>query len=140
MVRPPQLLDPDRQRLADDIDTKFEASSETAIVLRSIPGIRPVASIMLNAEMPELDAITCEQAAALAPVGAAFVGSRPLRTPALQCGTSTPKRHLSTSTTGSMTVFTTRLRNVEDPHKVIITAIDRTLATRADALGRSRQK
>jgi transposase len=39
--------------------------SETAIVLRSIPGIGPVASAMLIAEMPEIGTITGEEAAAL---------------------------------------------------------------------------
>ncbi|WP_330447563.1 transposase (plasmid) [Paracoccus marcusii] len=39
--------------------------AETAGVLRSIPGIGPVASTMLIAEMPELGTITGEQAAAL---------------------------------------------------------------------------
>lgn len=37
-----------------------------ASVLRSIPGIGPIASTPLIAEMPELGSITCEQAAALA--------------------------------------------------------------------------
>lgn len=39
--------------------------SATAIVLRSIPGIGPVASAMLIAEMPEIGTITGEEAAAL---------------------------------------------------------------------------
>lgn len=39
--------------------------AETADVLRSIPGIGPVASTMLIAEMPELGQISGEQAAAL---------------------------------------------------------------------------
>ena len=42
-----------------------ERLSETAGVLRSIPGIGPVASSMLVAEMPEIGTITGEQAAAL---------------------------------------------------------------------------
>lgn len=42
-----------------------EHLSETAIVLRSIPGIGPVASTMLIAEMPEIGTITGEEAAAL---------------------------------------------------------------------------
>lgn len=39
--------------------------AETARILRSIPGIGPVLSTMLIAEMPELGAISGEQAAAL---------------------------------------------------------------------------
>ncbi|VCU61913.1 Mobile element protein [Tritonibacter mobilis] len=39
--------------------------SEMAIVLRSIPGIGPVASTMLIADMPESGTITSEEAAAL---------------------------------------------------------------------------
>jgi transposase len=39
--------------------------SETAGVLRSLPGIGPVANTMLMAEMPEIGTITSEEAAAL---------------------------------------------------------------------------
>ncbi|RWY34359.1 hypothetical protein EP867_19290 [Falsigemmobacter intermedius] len=42
-----------------------ERLSETAGVLRSIPGIGPVARTMLIAEMPEIGTITGGQAAAL---------------------------------------------------------------------------
>src|SRR5690606_21017119 len=42
-----------------------EHLSEIAIVLRSIPGIGPVASTTLIAEMPEIGTITGEEAAAL---------------------------------------------------------------------------
>jgi len=40
--------------------------AETAGILRSVPGIGPVASTMLIAEMPELGQLSGEQAAALA--------------------------------------------------------------------------
>jgi transposase len=43
---------------------------ETAGILRSIPGIGPVASTMLIAEMPEIGTITGEQAAALCSIRA----------------------------------------------------------------------
>lgn len=53
----------------EDRITKAIASdghlSEVAIMLRSIPGIGPVASTMLIAEMPEIGTITGEEAAAL---------------------------------------------------------------------------
>ena len=42
--------------------------SETVIILRSIPGICPVASAMLIAEMPEIGTITVEDAAVILPV------------------------------------------------------------------------
>jgi transposase len=82
--------------------------SEMTIVLRSIPGIGPVASTMLIAEMPEIGTITGEEAAALtglAPVAhdsgtlrgkrAIAGGRRALRhvmfQAALVAGTSQPK-------------------------------------------------
>ena len=49
----------------DHIITTDESLARTAVVLRSVPGIGPVASTMLIAEMPELGQITGEQAAAL---------------------------------------------------------------------------
>ena len=55
-----ELEDRISQAIASD-----ERLSETAGVLRSIPGIGPVASTMLIAEMPEIGTITGEQAAAL---------------------------------------------------------------------------
>lgn len=45
--------------------TSEDHLSEMAIVLRSIPGIGPVASSMLIAEMPEIGTITGAEAAAL---------------------------------------------------------------------------
>ncbi|NSY41499.1 transposase, partial [Leisingera sp. ANG59] len=42
-----------------------ESLANSADILRSVPGIGPVASTMLIAEMPELGQITGEQAAAL---------------------------------------------------------------------------
>jgi len=67
--------------------------SELAVVLRSIPGIGPVASSMLIAEMPEIGTITGGEAAALtglAPVAhdsGLFVGSAPSLVGAVPCGT-----------------------------------------------------
>lgn len=50
----------------EQIIAKDESLGKTADILRSVPGIGPVASTMLTAEMPELGQITGEQAAALA--------------------------------------------------------------------------
>ena len=49
----------------EEIITTDESLARTAGILRSVPGIGPVASTMLIAEMPELGHITGEQAAAL---------------------------------------------------------------------------
>lgn len=55
-----ELVDRITRAIASD-----DRLSETAGILRSIPGIGPVASTMLIAEMPEIGTITGEQAVAL---------------------------------------------------------------------------
>jgi transposase len=62
------LLSSQIAELEDQIEQLIgadETMAETTQILRSIPGIGPVASTMLIAEMPELGQITGEQAAAL---------------------------------------------------------------------------
>jgi transposase len=69
-------MDSDLRALLDQQITQIESQieqiivadaslAETARILRSVPGIGPVASTMLIAELPELGQITGEQAAAL---------------------------------------------------------------------------
>ncbi|WP_291735006.1 IS110 family transposase [Leisingera sp. F5] len=63
-----QLLDRQITELEHRIEQTVAANAElaeTATILRSVPGVGPVASTMLIAEMPELGQISGEQAAAL---------------------------------------------------------------------------
>ena len=121
--------------------------SEMAIILRSIPGIGPVASTMLIAEMPEIGSITGEEAAALtglAPVAhdsgtlrgkrAIASGRRALRPVMFQAALVAAHHN------PSLRSFADRLRKAGKPHKVIITAVARKLVTIANAPCRNPQK
>ena len=131
-----------RQAIAAD-----EALTETARILRSIPGIGLVTSTMLIAEMPELGAITGGQAAALvglAPIaddsGArrgkrAIAGRRrSLRQVLYQAGLVAAYHN------PDLKAWAERLRDAGKPHKVVIVAVARKLVTIANALCKSRQK
>jgi transposase len=121
--------------------------AETAGVLRSIPGIGPVASTMLIAEMPELGTITGEQAAALVGLAPVAQDSGTLRGKRTIAGGRRTLRHVmfqaalvAAHHNPSMKAFADRLRKVGKPHKVIITAVARKLVNLANALCKSRQK
>jgi transposase len=115
-----QRIDSLIQELEDRITLAIASDdrlSEMAIVLCSIPGIGPVASTMLIAEMPEIGTITSEKAAAL-------TGWAPV----------------ATDFNPSLKSFADRHRKAGKPHKFIITAVARKLVTIANALCRCRQK
>jgi len=121
--------------------------AETAGVLRSIPGIGPVASTMLIAEMPELGTITGEQAAALVGLAPVAHDSGTLRGKRTIAGGRRALRHVmfqaalvAAHHNPSMKAFADRLRKAGKPHKVIITAVARKLVNLANALCKSRQK
>ena len=121
--------------------------AETADVLRSIPGIGPVASTMLIAEMPELGTITGEQAAALVGLAPVAQDSGTLRGKRTIAGGRRALRHVmfqaalvAAHHNPSMKAFADRLRKAGKPHKVIITAVARKLVNLANALCKSRQK
>lgn len=121
--------------------------AETAGVLRSIPGIGPVASTMLIAEMPELGTITGEQAAALVGLAPVAQDSGTLRGKRTIAGGRRALRHVmfqaalvAAHHNPSMKAFADRLRKAGKPHKVIITAVARKLVNLANALCKSRQK
>lgn len=124
-----------------------ERLSETAGVLRSIPGIGPVASTMLIAEMPEIGTITGEQAAALTGLAPVAHDSGTLRGKRAIAGGRRALRHVmfqaalvAAHHNPSLRSFADRLRKAGKPHKVIITAVARKLVTIANALCKSRQK
>jgi transposase len=121
--------------------------SETAGILRSIPGIGPVASTMLIAEMPEIGIITGEQAAALTGLAPVAHDSGTLRGKRAIAGGRRALRHVmfqaalvAAHHNAIMKAFADRLRKAGKPHKVIITAVARKLATIAKALCKSGQK
>ncbi len=120
---------------------------ETAIVLRSIPGIGPIASAMLIAEMPEIGTITGEEAAALTGLAPVAHDSGTLRGKRAIAGGRRALRHVmfqaalvAAHHNPSLKSFADRLRKAGKPHKVIITAVARKLVTIANALCKSRQK
>lgn len=123
-----------------------ERLSETAGVLRSIPGIGPVASTMLIAEMPEIGTITGEQAAALTGLAPIAHDSGTLRGKRAIAGGRRALRHVmfqaalvAAHHNPSLKSFANRLRKAGKPHKVIITAVARKLITMANALCKNRR-
>ena len=121
--------------------------AETVGVLRSIPGIGPVASTMLIAEMPELGAMSGEQAAALAGLAPVAHDSGTLRGKRTIAGGRRALRHVmfqaalvAAHHNPSLKTFAERLRQAGKPHKVIMIAVARKLVILANALCRSRQK
>jgi transposase len=137
-----ELEDRISQAIASD-----ERLSETAGVLRSIPGIGPVASTMLIAEMPEIGTITGEQAAALTGLAPVAHDSGTLRGKRAIAGGRRALRHVmfqaalvAAHHNPSLRSFADRLRKAGKPHKVIITAVARKLVTIANALCKNRQK
>ncbi|MDV7146018.1 transposase, partial [Tropicimonas sp. TH_r6] len=120
--------------------------AETAAILRSIPGIGPVASTMLIAEMPELGQITAEQAAALVGLAPIAHDSGTLRGKRAIGGGRRLLRHVmfqaalvAAHHNPVLKAFADRLRAAGKPHKVIITAVARKLVTFANAPCRSRK-
>ena len=121
--------------------------SQTAIVLRSIPGIGPVASTMLIAEMSQIGTITGEEAAALTGLAPVAHDSGTLRGKRAIAGGRQNLRHVMFQAAlvaahhdPHLKSFADRLRKAGKPHKAIITAVARKRVTIANAVCRSRQK
>lgn len=124
-----------------------EALTETSGILRSIPGIGPVASTMLIAEMPELGVISGAQAASLAGLAPVAQDSGTLRGKRAIAGGRRALRHVmfqaalvAAHHNPSLTNFAERLRKAGKTHKVIVTAVARKLVTLANTLCKKRQK
>jgi len=119
----------------------------TADILRSVPGVGPVASTMLIAEMPELGQITGEQAAALTGLAPIAHDSGAMRGKRAIGGGRRLLRHVifqaalvASHHNPVLKAFADRLRAAGKPHKVVITAVARKLVTIVNALCKSRQK
>lgn len=124
-----------------------EDLAATACILRSVPGIGPVASAMLIAEMPELGQITGEQAAALTGLAPIAHDSGAMRGKRAIGGGRRTLRHVmfqaalvASHHNPVLKAFADRLRDRGKAHKVIITAVARKLVTIANALCKSHQK
>lgn len=121
--------------------------AKTAEILRSVPGIGPVASTMLIAEMPELGQITGEQAAALTGLAPIAHDSGAMRGKRAIGGGRRLLRHVmfqaalvASHHNPALKRFADRLRAAGKPHKVVIVAVARKLVTIVNALCRSGQK
>ncbi|MDU8945956.1 IS110 family RNA-guided transposase [Ovoidimarina sediminis] len=130
------------QTMASDDDLATIAG-----ILRSVPGIGPVASSMLIAEMPELGQLSGEQAAALAGIAPIAHDSGAMRGKRAIGGRRRQLRHVmfqaalvDSHQNPILKTFAGRLRAEGKPHKVVITAVARKLVTIANALCKSRLK
>lgn len=144
------LLDRQVAELEARIEQTIASDGELAVtaeILRSVPGIGPVASTMLIAEMPELGQITGEQAAALTGLAPIAHDSGALRGKRAIGGGRRLLRHVmfqaalvASHHNPVLKPFADRLRAAGKPHKVVITAVARKLVTIANALCKARQK
>lgn len=124
-----------------------ESLAKAAGTLRSVPGVGPVASTMLIAEMPELGQITGEQAAALTGLAPIAHDSGAMRGKRAIGGGRRSLRHVmfqaalvASHHNPILKTFADRLRAAGKPHKVVITAVARKLVTIVNALIKSDQK
>ena len=119
---------------------------ETARLLRSVPGIGPVASSTLMAEMPELGTLTGEEAAALTGLAPIAHDSGTFRGKRAIAGGRRALRHVmfqaalvASHHNPTLKACADRLRRAGKPHKVIVTAVARKLVVIAKALCKKRQ-
>jgi len=143
------LLDQQVAELEGQIEAVIASNTEltgTVKILRSIPGIGPVASTMLIAEMPELGQITGEQAAALTGLAPFAHDSGAMRGKRAIGGGRRLLRHVmyqaalvASYHNPVLKPFADRLRKAGKPHKVVSTAVARKLVTIANALCKARQ-
>ena len=139
-----RALDKEIERLDRDIAAAVEASPawrEKDELLRSIPGIGPVVSRTLRAELPELGTLTREQVAAL--VGVAPVnrdsgrhqgrrsvrGGRSSVRAVLYMGAMSARTH-----NPALKAFADRLEKAGKAGKAIVTAVARKLVVIANAI------
>lgn len=130
----------------EQVITTDEGLATTADILRSVPGIGPVASTMLIAEMPELGQINGEQAAALTGLAPVAHDSSAMRGKRAIGGGRRLLRHamfqaalVASHHNPVLKAFADRLRAAGKQHKVVITAVARKLLTIANALVKSGQ-
>lgn len=120
------------------------AMQRTARILRTVPGIGPVASATLISEMPELGALSGEQAAALTGLAPFAHDSGAMRGKRAIGGGRRALRHVlfqaalvASHHNPVLKAFANRLRERGKPHKVIIVAVARKLVTIVNAMCKS---
>ncbi len=134
------------ERQIEQLIAESETISRQATLLRSIPGIGPVACATLLAEMPELGQLNSAQVAALAGLAPFAHDSGALRGRRAIGGGRRQLRHVlfqaalvASCHNPTLKRFAERLRQAGKPHKVVITAVARKLITIANAICKSRQ-
>lgn len=137
-----QAMDADLKGL---LDRQIAELATTADILRSVPGISPVASTMMIAEMPELGQISGEQAAALTGLAPIAPDSGAMRGKRAIAGGRRSLRHVmleaalvTSHHNPVLKAFVNRLRAAGKAHKVVIIAVARKFV--AIAICKSRQK
>jgi transposase len=153
-----EAMDRELKDLTDQQIAELEAQIEkvlvkdvsltaTAAILRSVPGIGPVASTMLIAEMPELGQISGEQAAALTGLAPIAHDSGAMRAKRAIGGARRALRHVlfqaalvASHHNPVLKTFADRLREAGKPHKVVITAVATKLVTIVNALCKTNKK
>ena len=130
------------QRIEQSLRANESTCSRTR-ALRSVPGIGPVTSAILIAEMPELGLISGETAAALAGLAPIARDSGTLRGKRTIGGGRRQVRHVlfqaalvAAQHNPVLKDFATRLKSRGKPHKVVIVAVARKLLTIANAICR----
>ena len=144
------LLDRQIAKLESQIEqiiTQGASLANTASILRSVPGIGPVASTMLIAEMPELGQITGAQDAALTGLAPIAHDSGAMRGKRAIGGGRRLLRHVmfqaalvASHHNPILKDFADRLRAEGKPQKVVITAVARKLITILNAMCKKRKK
>lgn len=139
-----ELLSRQISQVETHIKTSLEANQATqnrVAILRSIPGVGPVLSAILIAEMPELGHASDAQVAALAGLAPIAKDSGNMRGKRSIGGGRRQVRHVlfqaalvAAQHNPVLCAFAKRLRKKGKPHKVIITAVARKLLTIANAI------
>lgn len=131
----------------EKIIIKDKSLAATAAILRSVPGIGPVSSTMLIAEMPEPGQISGKQAAALTGLAPIARDSGAMRGKRAIGGGRRLLRHVmfqaalvASHHNPVLKTFADRLREAGKPHKVVITAVARKLVTIVNALIKASNK
>jgi transposase len=124
-----------------------ETSATKAGLLRSIPGIGPVSTAMLIAEMPELGCMTAGEAAAMAGLAPVPHDSGAMRGRRAIAGGRRALRHVlfqaalaAACHNPVLKAVAKRMKEQGKPHKVVIIAIARRLITVANAILKTGKK
>lgn len=132
------------ERRIERVIAQEKTSATKAKLLRSIPGIGPVSAALLIAEMPELGRMTAGEAAAMTGLAPVPHDSGSMRGRRAIAGGRRALRHVlyqaalaAACHNPVLKLVAQRLKARGKPHKVVIVAIARRLATIANAILKS---